>query len=602
MDKNKGISLIVLVITIIVIIILMSSVILSLSQNNPIKSAKEAVFRNNIDNLKSKVDLYISNQYSITLGQYDSSTMTGNLSTFVTEATTYDSEFSVVCGKLEYKGTDETKIQISKDMGVIAGVVTVNEVAVNSPDISYIPESTTHAITYDLSGNPQTMTLSIAKTDTTWYDYSIDNKKWANIRTSNNGNEAYWVWIPRYAYRIVYFNTAANRNLYAADEKSTVGIIGYSNSKGIVGTDGKTVNTTFSRLYGAIDVKFLAGTTNVYADLTALASDYIVHPAFTFGGKELTGLWIAKYEASSSSPTAVNGGGNTTALQVRVIPGINIWRGMQTGNMQTVSMNMTNSSGSLGTTINIDTHQMKNSEWGAVAYLAHSAYGRNASEVTINSNSSFYTGGGTGVAYVTNIAQSTTNNIYGIYDMSGGSFEYTAAFLNNGNSNLELNGTSTYFTNNVLKSEYTKYYDIYEPSDEEKQGGTFYGLTGIALWNSSSPYNILVIGDEVNNNIIRKRLTDGTFAKFANTRGDGLYETSNITSYLGKYTSGTSGSYWLIDTINDSDSYGPLTTGWNLDYNLTGYAYLPWFRRGGSYGDGSSGGLFCSYGNTGTSR
>ncbi len=588
MKFKKGISLIVLVITIIVIIILAGSVILSLGENNPIKSAEEATFRNNIDTIKSKIDLYISNQYSITLGQYDSSTMTGNLSTFVTEATTYDSEFSIVCGKLEYKGTDDLKIQIAKDMGVIAGVVTVNEVAVNSPDISYLPESTTHAITYDLSGNPQTMTLSIAKTDTTWYDYSTTNKKWANIRTSNNGNEAYWVWIPRYAYRIVYFDTEANRNLYATNPLSNAGIIGYSNSKGIVGTDGVTINTSFSRLYGAIDVKFLAGTTNVMADKTALPSDYIVHRAFTFGGKDLSGIWSAKYEASSSDSDDTNGGGNVTTLQVRVLPGITSWRGIQVGNIQTVCMNMTNSDGSIGTTTNLDTHQMKNSEWGAVTYLAHSKYGRNATEVTINNNSSYYTGGGEGLAYNTNKNQSTTGTVYGVYDLNGGAWEYTAAFLNNASRYLGYQGTSTYFTSNVLKSEYTKYYDIYEPSDED---------TGEALYNSTSPYNVANMAGEEANNVIRKRITDGTFAKFANTRGDGLFETSTTTSYYGKYTSGTAGTNWLINTTS---SFSQLTTGWNSDYNLTGYACLPWFRRGGLNGYDPLTGLFSSYASYGS--
>ena len=35
---------------------------------------------------------------------------------------------------------------------------------------------------------------------------------------------------------------------------------------------------------------------------------------------------------------------------------------------------------------------MKNSEWGAVAYLAHSQYGRNGHEITINNSSNFITG------------------------------------------------------------------------------------------------------------------------------------------------------------------------------------------------------------------
>ena len=45
---------------------------------------------------------------------------------------------------------------------------------------------------------------------------------------------------------------------------------------------------------------------------------------------------------------------------------------------------------------------MKNDEWGAVAYLSKSKYGKNA-EVDINDDSSYYTGGGSGNAYVNNV-------------------------------------------------------------------------------------------------------------------------------------------------------------------------------------------------------
>ena len=51
--KRKGISLIVLIITIIVVIILASIVILTISKNNPIKSAKEAVFKEDVRNFQN---------------------------------------------------------------------------------------------------------------------------------------------------------------------------------------------------------------------------------------------------------------------------------------------------------------------------------------------------------------------------------------------------------------------------------------------------------------------------------------------------------------------------------------------------------------------
>ena len=59
-------------------------------------------------------------------------------------------------------------------------------------------------------------------------------------------------------------------------------------------------------------------------------------------------------------------------------------------------------------------------------YLAHSKYGLNTK--TINNNEDFYTGGGAGDAYKINTDQSTTGNITGIYDMSGGLYEFTASY------------------------------------------------------------------------------------------------------------------------------------------------------------------------------
>ena len=98
---------------------------------------------------------------------------------------------------------------------------------------------------------------------------------------------------------------------------------------------------------------------------------------------------------------------------------------------------------------------MKNDEWGAVAYLSKSKYGKNA-EVDINSDSSYYTGGGSGNAYVTNVGQSTTGTVHGVYDMSGGAWEYVAAYVNNGNSNLTNYGSSLVNGESKTKNVYSK--------------------------------------------------------------------------------------------------------------------------------------------------
>ena len=128
---------------------------------------------------------------------------------------------------------------------------------------------------------------------------------------------------------------------------------------------------------------------------------------------------------------------------------------------------------------NNDSHMMKNTEWGAVAYLSHSKYGINT-EVRINNNSSFITGyaaidsadeskypgtSGTDASVTlpynttTGYKASTTGNITGIYDMSGGAYEYMASLRS------ETYGSSG-FDATTLKAYNSKYYDEYDGSSE----------------------------------------------------------------------------------------------------------------------------------------
>ena len=99
---------------------------------------------------------------------------------------------------------------------------------------------------------------------------------------------------------------------------------------------------------------------------------------------------------------------------------------------------------------------MKNMEWGAVAYLKQSKYGLGTTDIAVNTNSNFYTGGGTSDAYKTNVAQSTTGNIYGVYDMSGGAWEYVMGNMKN-SSNAFYSSNAGFTT-----APDAKYYDSYK--------------------------------------------------------------------------------------------------------------------------------------------
>ncbi len=255
-------------------------------------------------------------------------------------------------------------------------------------------------------------TVASPETDTSWYNY--ENKEWANAQTADG---SMWVWIPRYIYKITSgWNT------------STPGVIAVQFSQG--------TNDNWNRL--------VIG--NINTDIGASASNntWTNHPGFTFGTDELTGIWVAKFEASG------------TASDLSIIPGVVALKSITINDIFTACRNMeTNSKFGWGTSgTGVDTHLIKNVEWGAAAYLGHSIYGKDGVEVTINATTS--TGGGTASTYYTRAAQSTTGSVHGVYDMSGCSNEYTAAYVNNGNSVLTTNGSSLYYADLKYKDLYTK--------------------------------------------------------------------------------------------------------------------------------------------------
>ena len=145
-----------------------------------------------------------------------------------------------------------------------------------------------------------------------------------------------------------------------------------------------------------------------------------------------------------------------------------------------------------------------------MAYLTHSRYGRNGTEITIN-NSSSYTGRAgstpsdatksTNGTYTYDQPQgqlaSTTGNIYGIYDLSGGSWEYTAAFNKEyvdsgtgyfkGASYLSASGTN-FASNGGISTKYATAYSNNTSTDSGDFTGKDVSHTGDGIrevWESS---------------------------------------------------------------------------------------------------------------------
>ena len=442
--------------------------------------------------------------------------------------------------------------------------------------------------------------------DVDWYEYGTEEgtKKWANAQTEDG---SMWVWIPRFAYRV------------------------------------NSSSQTF-------DVVFLVGTTDTYYDengeaqtakrctsedeLVDTTTGFTVHPAFTDetaihyrnGGwdKEITGIWVAKFEAGYASgnndaevvassvnytqgtsyvPAVESGttagnyparnwldgeyGSTTTAIKYPVFQPVTYTMNYINHNDAYNIAKALNANGNpYGFNGAADSHLMKNSEWGAVAYLSKSQYGLGATDITVNnislesSTKSVYavtgctsnsttdnqkettietikaTTGNTasGGVYtwdqLTGTTASCTGSIYGIYDLSGGAWERTTGYVANGKGQLKDYGAAIAYEGDTLRTISTKYTTVYP---------------------HNSTYDSTSISDtETNLN------TAGTNNWLANTLiyGDAIRETS---------TGGTGNTSWYGDASN--------FPGLNNPFSL----------RGASYYGGSAPGLFCFYRHSGGS-
>ena len=425
---------------------------------------------------------------------------------------------------------------------VLNGNCTDTKIEPNAPvlDDGMIP------IVFDTSNG--TVIKTVSSTDSSWYDYG--NQEWANailVKTSgtqtrayykaNPGvtvNEsdilAYYVWIPRYSYKIWETGTSAK------GKEQTIDI--QFESKDTIST-GTTVGS------------------------------YITHPAFWWdndsdgvrdSGEELAGIWVGKFETTG------------TASNPTILPNVTSLR------KQKVSAQFATAQLLGGTTYGIssssDSHMMKNSEWGAAAYLSHSKYGVNR-EVYINNSQSYYTGrsggnyGGKTPINKTYTDQTSTTqyNSYGYYTWDG--------YLLNYNTNTK---SSARYLNRVASTtgNITGIYDM--------SGGTSEYVMGVFA-NSDGQ---LGSGYNTSNNsgftgLLGYDDTSYTGTAFPDSKYYDVY----------KATSGTTIS--ALTACNGGICYGHGLTETNAWYgNSASFVYVsgPWFERGGYWSNGSSVGVF----------
>ena len=290
------------------------------------------------------------------------------------------------------------------------------------------------------------------KIENRWYNY--DNHIWANAVTVTSTNRTtylnakvgteipmidintMWVWIPR-------FNAVTPSNY----------------------------NGGTAAVPGAVNVTF------VKQNETAI-------DAFTFGTKSLSGFWYGKFEIGGTLASAcTNETCNVSNIVVK--PNVSSIRSQIVSSFFYAGRSMEQTGNSFGfLSSEVDTHMSNNNEWGAVAYLTQSIYGKcinstTCTEVGINNNSGYITGYGAPAGSNSSVANgaydttlgtnaSTTGNIYGIYDMSGGGWDYVMGVYNKSIANSGFSSLPD-----------TKYYNNYT--------GTSY--TGHALTETKNWYN-----------------------------------------------------------------------------------------------------------------
>jgi len=270
-------------------------------------------------------------------------------------------------------------------------------------------------------------------------------------------------------------------------------------------------------LPGAIDIKFISrgekdtGT----GQCTTCIDNWVTPEGFTFGNEEVPGFWVGKFETTGDI-TDVCYTEECTDLLLTVKPNLipvsadlaNLFyhvRSMQNSyNAHKYGFDLINKG-------SMDTHLMKNTEWGIVAMLAQSKYGKYGNNAYEGTNKEVYpnmsfgpyvTGYSNGTAdYNTKNTQvaydipdigygaSTTGTIYGVYDMNGGADEYVM-----GNFNNYSGQTTQYFnsgfcgkltdgselTTNCAEWPESKYYDLYT---------SYTNKVGDATLETSSWYN-----------------------------------------------------------------------------------------------------------------
>ena len=406
----------------------------------------------------------------------------------------------------------------------------------------------------------------VVKADITqeWYKYG--DQRWANAVILKDGVsddyapgdeilesdiESYFVWIPRYRYQLFTENP----------DQYTIQDLGVQSDVSSLNNIGKTT---------PIQITFENKNTPLSTGSTI--NNWLTHPAFTSFNSN--GFWVGKFETGTTLTNNYNVI-NSGAVQIK--PNTYSWRSIDVSHAFYTSYEYLRE---------LESHMMKNMEWGAVAYLTQSKYGRcpekdgniTCEEVRFNNSFMFVTGyaanmdptsgythfvtdtdrydmadinqnGTKGYSYYDTQSKiaSTTGNYSGIYDLAGGAWESVMGVMQASNIDSRPASGPSSASNSGFKGPYSN-------SDGENTEGLD--------WPSSKYYDLYDYG-ATNQGYQRGKL------------GDATKETGPFT------------------TIQYRSSIYRIVSSWFHDHALFINLESPWIVRGGERVIGSDSGIFC---------
>ena len=271
----------------------------------------------------------------------------------------------------------------------------------------------------------------------------------------------FYVWIPRFKYRL--WNVTGEPNISSYDAYTKGIDISFEKNKESGGSIYCKDNICYSDEERTIS-------------LTQNDNGKYYTPSSFTNNEELLGFWVGKYEVSNGCKDNCL----TNSSDLTILPNQESWRNNNLSNYYEAIKGKGNSY-----------HIIKNSEWGTISYLSHSKYGicSNMKCTEITSNNTYISG--------KEGKDSTTGNIYGVFDMAGSASEFVMANYTSTNY-LALNNSNFKYNVTIPSTDY----DLYSGTnfilgDATKEILLTQSSTG--SWDNN--YSIFI--DKVNNWFIR---------------------------------------------------------------------------------------------------